>query len=168
VYCAFGSATSARCAGAIAQDFPSLGIAVGGVTPLSISFGRQADAPVTFTGGGTAVIGPVGSLLLTNPTSTSLVVEGGADYATTAASGGAAAFVLFPPTPTAWTLADSADDQQFQISVADNTVRNLTLTITQISTGITLATGTLDQSGSGSMTYSDGSIAAITLWTLAN
>jgi hypothetical protein len=52
--------------------------------------------------------------------------------------------------------------------VVDNTVRNLTLTITQVSTGVVLATGALDQSGSGSMTYSDGTIVAITNWTLAD
>jgi hypothetical protein len=76
--------------------------------------------------------------------------------------------VLFPPTPTSWTLADSARDQQFQISVVDNNSRNLTMSITQISTGIMLDTGTLDQSGSGSIAYSDGSVAAVTLWTLAD
>jgi P pilus assembly chaperone PapD len=168
VYCTFGSSGSARCAGAIAQDFPSLGIAIGAVTPLRISFGRTVGAPVNFTGGGTAVTGPLGSLLLTNPSSTSLVIDGGAAYATTTASGSAGAFVLFPPTPTAWTLTDSAHDQQFQISLVDNISRTLTLSITQITTGITLATGTLDQSGSGTIAYSDGSIAAVTLWTLAD
>jgi hypothetical protein len=168
VYCSFGSAGSARCAGAIAQDFPSLGIAIGAVTPLKLSFGRDVAAPANFTGGGTAVTGPLGSLLLTNPASTSLVIEGGAAYATTTASGSAGAFVLFPPTPTAWTLADSAHDQQFQISLVDNISRTLTIKITQISTGVALATGALDQSGSGTIAYSDGSTAVITLWTLAD
>jgi hypothetical protein len=52
--------------------------------------------------------------------------------------------------------------------VVDNNTRNLTITIKQVSTGITLATGALDQSGSGTITYSDGSIAAIANWTLAD
>ena len=46
-------------------------------------------------------------------------------------------------------LADTAHDEQFQTSVADDTSRNFTLTITQVSTGTPLATGILDHSGSG-------------------
>ena len=52
--------------------------------------------------------------------------------------------------------------------MVDSNTRNLTITIKQVSTGITLATGALDQSGSGTITYSDGSIAAIANWTLAD
>jgi hypothetical protein len=37
-----------------------------------------------------------------------------------------------------------------------------------MSTGRTIATGALDQSGSGTITYSDGSVAVITNWTLAD
>jgi hypothetical protein len=65
-------------------------------------------------------------------------------------------------------LTDLAHDQQLQISVASNTTRNLTLTITKTTTGDTLATGVLDQSGTGTITYSDGSVAVITNWTLAD
>ena len=169
VYCAL-TEYSGACAGGIAQDFPALGLAIGAVTPLTLSYnGDSATSPVTFTGGGSAVTGPIGSLTLTNPSPTSFVLQGGgAAFASTTCSGGAAEFVLFPPTPTAWTLTDSGHDQSFSISVVDNTVRNLTLTITQVSTGVVLATGALDQSGSGSMTYSDGTIVAITNWTLAD
>jgi len=179
LYCGFlaSSATTPQCAGGIAQDFPSLGIAIGAVTPLALTLGSApplltlgtaTTGGVTFTGGGSAVTGPPGSLTLTNPNSTSLVIQGGAPYATTTASGSAATFSLFPPTPTSWMLTDSAHDQQFQIFVTDNTTRNLALSIIQVSTGQTLATGALDHSGSGSITYSDGSTAVITNWTLAD
>ncbi|HUO28864.1 MAG TPA: hypothetical protein VMU80_06595 [Bryobacteraceae bacterium] len=161
------SETQDACAGGIAQNFPALGIAIGGVTPLTLAI-STVNAPVTFTGGGTAVTGPIGSLTLTNPSATSLVIQGGTPYSTITANGSAAAFVLFPPTPTSWTLADAAHDQQFQISVADNTTRNLTMTIVQTSSGITLATGAVDQSGTGTITYSDGISVAITNWTLAD
>jgi hypothetical protein len=43
----------------------------------------------------------------------------------------------------------------------------VSVTIIQLSTGATLATGSVDQSGTGTITYSDGSSAAITSWTLA-
>jgi hypothetical protein len=55
---------------------------------------------------------------------------------------------------------------KFQISVADDTTRTLTGNITQISTGTVLDTITLDRSGSGSITYSDGSVATVTNWLL--
>ena len=179
LYCGFtaASSTTAQCAGGIAQDFPELGLAIGAVTPLTLTLssppplltlGAVTKGGVTFVGGGSAVTGPIGSLKLTNPSPTSLVIQGGTAYASTTSSGGAAAFSLFPPTPTAWMLTDSAHDQQFQISVVDNTTRNLILTIQQVSSGSILATGALDQSGTGTITYSDGTTAAITNWTLAN
>jgi hypothetical protein len=168
VYCAFGSASTAQCAGGIAQDFPALGMAIGAVTPLTLTVGQAVTDPVNFTGGGSAVTGPLGALTLTNPSPTRLVVVGGAPYASTTASGSAAGFELFPPAPTSWMLTDSAHDEQFRISVNDDTTRDLTMTIIQVSTGNTLATGTLDQSGSGTITYSDGTTAAVTSWTLAD
>jgi P pilus assembly chaperone PapD len=161
------SETTNTCAGGVAQDFPALGIAIGAVSPLTLTM-PTGTAPVTFTGAGSVVTGPIGSLTLTAPSPTSLVVRGGTAFTSNACSGSAGAFELFPPTPTAWTLADSAHDQQLQITVVDNSTRNLTITIKQMSTGTTLATGALDQSGTGTITYSDGSIAAITNWTLAD
>ena len=63
---------------------------------------------------------------------------------------------------------DSANDEKLEISVIDNTIRNLSLTITKVSTGDTLVVGTIDQSGTGTIIYSDGRSAAITGWTLAD
>jgi hypothetical protein len=123
---------------------------------------------VTFTGGSSIVTGPIGSLTLTNPSSASFVIQGGAPYATTIASGGAAALALFPPTPTGWTLTDTASDEKLDIAVIDNTARTLSLTITQVSTARALVTGTIDQSGTGTITYSDGKGAGITNWTLTD
>ncbi|MGC4056439.1 MAG: hypothetical protein QM757_47185 [Paludibaculum sp.] len=167
LYCSLADSTS-DCAGGIAQDFPTLGLSIGAVTPLRLSYGNSTSDPVTFTGGGTAYTGPLGALTLTNPAPTSLVIQGGTQFSSTTSSGGAAGFNLFPPTPTGWNLTDLAHDQKFQISVVSNTVRNLTLSITQISSGTILATGALDQSGSGTLTYSDGSTTVVTNWTLAN
>jgi hypothetical protein len=161
------SETANTCAGGVVQDFPALGIAIGAVTPMTLTM-SAVNAPVSFTGAGTVVTGPMGSLTLAAPSTTSLVVRGGTAFTSNACSGSAATFELFPPTPTSWTLADSAHDQQLQITVVDNNTRTLTMTIKQVSTGITVATGALDQSGSGTITYSDGSIAAITNWTLAD
>jgi len=105
---------------------------------------------------------------LTNPNPTSLVIQGGTDFATTTASGSAGAFELFPPTPTSWTLTDTTHDEEFEIALDNNTTRDLNITIIQVSTNETLATGTIDQSGSGTIMYSDGTTATITNWTLSD
>jgi len=165
------TSATAQCGGGIAQDFPLLNLAIGAVTPLNLTIPFDAlgdPSGVTFMGGGTSVTGPPGSLTLTNPAPASLVINGGSSFATTTSSGGAAAFSLFPPQPTAWSLSDAAHDQKFSISVVDNIARNLAATIVQVSTGKTLATATLDQSGTGAVTWSDGTTAAITSWTLAD
>jgi len=70
--------------------------------------------------------------------------------------------------PTSWTLSDAAHDEKIVVQVTDNTTRDSSITITSISTGSVIATGQVDQSGTGSITYSDNSKAAITGWTLAN
>jgi hypothetical protein len=170
VYCVLSDSTTDPCAGGIAQDFPALGLAIGAVTPLTLTVNLNGVTdPVQFTGGGTAVTGPLRSLTLMNPNPpTSLEIQGGTDYATTTASGGAGAFELFPPTPTSWTLTDSAHDEEFQITLASDTTRVLNITIIQVSTKATLATGRIDQSGFGSITYSDGTAATITNWTLSD
>jgi hypothetical protein len=171
LYCVDNGTPTSPCVGAVAQDFPALGLAIGAATTLNLTVNQDADGKPTnviFTGGGSPVTGPIGSLTLINPSETSLVIQGGTVYTSTTVSGGAGAFDLFPPTPTSWTVTDAAHDEQFQISVIDNTTRNSNLTITQVSTGKTLATGSVDRSGTGNITYSDGSTAAITAWTLAD
>lgn len=161
-----GVFTNSPCSGAVAQDFPALGIAVGSVIPITMNGTTTSGG--TFAGGGSTVNGPMGSLVLTNPTPASFVIQGGTPFGTIATSGSAAAFSLFPPTPTGWSVTDTGHDLKFEISVVDNVARTLSLTIKQVSTGKTLATGTTDQSGTGRITYSDGSSAAITSWTLEN
>ena len=159
------------CQGAVVQDFPALNLAIGSVTQINLVIASNAQGQATsvsFSGGGSAVTGPIGSLTLTNPSPASFVIPGGTAFASTTNSGSAAAFGLFPPTPTSWTLTDAAHDQRIQISVIDNTSRNSSVTIKRVSSGATLATGTVDQSGTGSITYSDASTAAITSWTLAD
>jgi hypothetical protein len=170
LYCNIMSgAASLDCAGAVAQDFPNLNIAIGAVTPLTLveEQGSSNDLhPMTFYGTGSVVTGALGSLTLTNPSETSLVISGGTAYAAPVVNGSVGSFDLFPPTPTSWTLTDATHDQKIVISVVDDTTRDTSILITQISTGNSLASGTVDQSGTGSITYSDTSMDAVTNWTL--
>ncbi len=162
------SSATLPCAGGIAQDFPALGMAIGAVTPLTLIVESLAtDGPLTFSGTGSTVNrGPLGSLILTAPSATSMAITGGTTFASYSSMGGAGAFALFPPTPTSWVLADPASGLQVQITVLNNTMRNLSVAIAQTSSGAMLATGAVDQSGTGTITYSDQSVEQVTSWTL--
>lgn len=156
------------CAGGIAQNFPALDLAIGAVTPLTLKLDNDTGK-VTFSGNGSTVdSGALGSLTLTAPSATSMLITGGKSIASYSSSGSAAQFALFPPTPTAWSLKDAVSGLEFQIQVVSNTTRNLTFTIAKTSSGTAIATGAIDQSGTGKITYSDGSSATITNWTLAD
>ncbi len=153
------------CQGGIAQDFAGQSAAFGSVTTLALD--STAAGTLTLSGTSLLTSGALGALTLTQPTATSMVVNGGSTYGTTADAGGAASFTLFPPTPTGWNVTDTAHDQVFAIAVADNSVRNLVGTLKRISTGATVATIALDQSGTGTITYSDNTTAPITSWMLS-
>ncbi len=166
--CALSANISVPCQGGIVQSLPTLARAIGSVTSITLTpTDTSGSGPVTFAGTSVLTTGSLGSLTLTAPLPLSLVVQGGAPYGTSSATGGEATFSLFPPTPTGWTISDPGHDQAFTIDVASNTVRNLVGTITRISTGAVLASIALDQSGTGTITYSDGTVAAVTSWTLA-
>jgi hypothetical protein len=118
--------------------------------------------------GSSLVSGPLGGLQMTSPTPQTLAISGGTPYGTAAFKGYAGDLVVFIPTPTGWTATDAAHDQQFQVALSDDVNRNFSGSITKISTGVTLTTFTVDRSGTGTITYSDGSKAAVTNWLPAD
>jgi uncharacterized protein YjdB len=165
--CSLEANKQVPCQGGIVQNFPGLSRAIGSVTSITLTPPATEGGPVTFVGGSVLTTGSLDALTLTAPLPLSLLVQGGAQYGTTTAGGGEATFSLFPPTPTGWTVSDAGHDQSFTINVVSNSVRNLVGTVTRISNGAVLATVALDQSGTGTITYSDGTVAAVTNWTLA-
>jgi hypothetical protein len=153
------------CQGGIAQNFPQLSTAYGSVTTLALD---STNAGVLhLTGTSLLTSGAMNALTLTQPTSTTMIVNGGSVHGTTTDTGSAGNFSLFPPTPTGWSVTDAAHDQVFTIAVVDNTTRNSAATLKRISTGETLASITLDQSGTGTIIYSDGASAPVTGWMLS-
>ncbi len=163
--CSVAGATSTiPCEGGVAQNIPALAKAFGSVTQINLS--QNAANGVDFTGGSVLTSGALDALTLGAPTTTTLAIQGGTADGTATASGGAAAFALFPPTPTGWAVTDTTNDMKFQIDVVSNAVRNLVGTVTQISTGHVLATLALDQSGSGTIAYSDGTSGPVVSWLL--
>jgi hypothetical protein len=158
------------CEGGIAQDFPKLNEAVASVTPLTLTLeGKGGSKGVTFSGKkSNMVTGALGALSITTPTQFKLGIGGTSDrYGTAVTTGAAATFSLFPPKPTSWTIVDKDHDATFSIAVQSNKTRASKGKVIQTSTGHTLATFSVDQSGTGSITYSDHSTATITSWLLS-
>jgi len=162
------SDTVLDCQGGIAQDFVGLGHSLGSITPLVLTVGSAVSDPITFTGSGrTTTTAGLGALSVTAPGGM-LALAGAASQQTAATTTGqAGGFVLFPATPTGWTVTDQPDDVMFSISVIDNTTRALAATVTQLSTRKVLATLSLDQSGTGTVTYLGQKPAPVTSWLLS-
>jgi len=120
------------------------------------------------SGASSAVSGAVGALQVYAPTIQTLTISGGEPYGGATFTGHYGDLAIFPPTPTGWAATDSAHDQQFQVTLGNNTTRILTGSVTSTTTGKTLATFSVDESGTGSITYSDGSKAAVTDWLPAD
>lgn len=166
--CQSASDSVLNCQGGVAQDFRELKQSIGSITPLQLTVGGDVSTPISFTGSGNSTaVAAIGALSIVSPDAKNLQLQG-ATPATGAitTSGQAGGFVLFPPTPTGWTVADPADDVSFTINVTDNTTRSLAATVTQLSTKKVLATLALDQSGTGTISYAGEKPAPVASWML--
>lgn len=130
----------------------------------TLALDSTAAGVLTLSGQAVLTSGAVGALTLTVPDATSPLIAGSANYGTAADAGIAASFMPLPPMPTGWTVTDAVDDQIFTISLVDGITHNYAGAVKRINIGATLATFTLDQSGSSTITCSDGSTASITTW----
>lgn len=164
-------AQALSCSGGIVQTFASLGITLGSVSPLTLS-GNDIDASLDFSSTIPASFssGAPGSLSLgyTDATDQALKITGGSAYGSDEITGHVAEFSLLPPPPTSWTANDPGHDLHFSISVLDATTRSLDVAITRISNHAARASGHVDQSGSGTITFSDGSSAEVRSWVIGD
>jgi hypothetical protein len=158
--------TAIPCTGGVLQNVPSLALAIGSVTPLTLHV-TAFDAPMTFEGN-TAVLttGAINALTLTAPSHSALNISGGSVWGTSTQQGGTGTFSLFPALPAGWTIIDTAHDMKFGIDFTN--AENSTGTVRQISTGTVLATVVVNGSGTGTVTWSDGAVATVTGWAIAN
>ena len=166
--CQSVSDTVLNCQGGVAQDFADVGHSLGSITPLQLTVGADTSQPISFQGSGSSTaVAALGALRIVSPDSATLSIQGATPTTgATTTLGQAGGFVLFPPTPTGWTVADTAGDVSFAINVVDNTSRALAATVTQLSTKKVLATLALDQSGTGTITYAGQKPAAVASWML--
>jgi hypothetical protein len=158
------------CEGGIAQSFPGLGVSLGSVTPITLTLKAAGTDQYTVkfaSSRSTMERDSLGALAI-GTTSNSLlqVTGGGTTFTSDATTGTAGRFALFPPTPTGWTITDSATNVTFAISVLNNATRQLRGSVTTTS-GKNLAKLSVDRSGTGSITYANGVTDPITNWLLS-
>jgi hypothetical protein len=174
--CAFSDLTKKPpppfpCSGGIAQNFTKLKEALASVTPLTLTLAPSGkNFSVSFAGSKSDMVtGALHALSITAPTDSSLGIGGKQEkYGSAVTKGSAAKYSLFPPKPTSWSVTDKPNDTMFAIAVTSDSTRDSRGEVTKISTGKMLASFAVDQSGTGSITYSDGSSATITSWLLSD
>ncbi|MGP8161911.1 MAG: hypothetical protein ACLQGJ_11960 [Candidatus Dormibacteria bacterium] len=161
------------CSGAIEQPFPQLGLSLASLTPLTITLTPLAGSTgssygVAFAGTqSTLETGPAGSLSITTPTATTFAIGGtGTVTGSDSISGNAALFALFTPAPTSWSVVNANDKTSFTLSIVSGSTQGALTGSVTTAAGKSLAQLTLDQSGTGTISYTGGSSAAVTSWTL--
>lgn len=158
---------SITCQGASAQDFPLVKKSVAALTEITMkpdAFGKIKFAQAV---PGKLVVGALGALSVAAAADGTIKIKGsGAKWGTDTLAGGVGAIVLFPPKPTAWTLADSGNKTKFKLELKDDVFQKFKGSVTRAD-GKVLAPFSLDASGSGSITYSDGVKASIAGWAIA-
>jgi hypothetical protein len=158
------------CAEGIAQNFPLIGMATASVNPLALHIvASDGVSSVTFTQNGHATLytGAIDALSLSVSAKNKIVLGGGASlYGVDKLSGGTALFGLFPPRPTKWVAKDVRHNAEFAISLVSDVTRRLAGTIGPINGTTPLATISVDQSGTGRITYSDATSANVSSWVV--
>ena len=154
------------CQGGVSQDFPVIGASLGSVTKLRLVPGTKS---LTFSGStSTRASGALGALSIVSKDTKNLSIAGAQESRSGIVTKGAAGgLVLFPPTPTGWTVTDAKDDVAFTIEVTSNGTRKLSGWVTQLSTEKKIATLAVDRSGTGSVTFAGEQPIAISGWLLA-
>jgi hypothetical protein len=152
----------------VAQDFPSLGMAFGSISPLKFIAPALNSGGISGFGDSNTPIqqGPLGSLSLTAPGGTSLAISGGAPWSNFYGSGTLGDFALFPPAPTYWDVTDYLTWRDFIVGLATSPATGFTLSEGKPFTTTILVSGATDQSGTGSITWTDGSVSPVNSWTL--
>lgn len=159
------------CGDGIAQDFPVLGISTASVNPVILHMVTSSGiTSITFKQDKRATLytGALGALSVSvNPRNKIVLTGDATPYGADKIAGKAALWGLFPPRPTQWTINDAGHDADFSIALRSDLTRKLTGTITSSAMSTPLATMAIDQSGTGRISYSDGTTANVSSWIIA-
>jgi hypothetical protein len=155
------------CVEGVAQDFPTIALSTASLTPITLQLAASGKVTFKQTSPAKLVTGAIGALSIKVAASGKVTIAGtSTPFGTDKLSGTAAELVLFPPKPTKWTIVDAAHTTTFSIQLLDDTTRNLGGSVATTG-GTELAPITLDQSGTGLITYSNGVKAAISSWAIS-
>lgn len=155
------------CVEGVAQDFTAIAQSTASVTPITLHLDNSGKVTFKQTSPAKLVTGPIGALSIDVAASGKVKIAGTSTaFGSDKLSGTAAALVLFPPKPTKWTIVDAAHTAKFSTQLLDDATRNLGGSIETIG-GSELASITLDQSGTGLITYSNGVKAPISSWAIS-
>jgi len=157
------------CQEGIAQDFPALKMALGTINNVILTIhvvGPDIDSVALSGSSAKLVTGKLGGLSLTLSSPTTLAFQGTNQVVGTGTTGGGSPiFSMIQPSTTHWSFNDGQHATKFSISTGNNlhstgTVVNST---THATTNLQV-----DQSGTGTIAYSDKSKAKITNWVLSD
>ena len=161
----FGAQTQLTATGLIAQYFTDLAAELGSTTPLLLK--TVGNESLAFAGTGTGYTGTQSALSIVPEDLFTLKIVGGtSNTSSLVVNGFAGSFSLLPAVPTGWTVVDQAGDLKFETNVVSETIRNSVATVTRISTGQVIARAAVDQSGTGTVTYSNGATGIVSNWVL--
>lgn len=150
----------------IAQKFASLSRSLASIATLTLT--REKN-DTKFSGKKSEIASSSGKLSITEPKILTLGVGGAhKDIGSANTTGIITGSAFFPSTPTKWTVTDAANNAIFAIALNSNQTHDSTGTINNKSTGATLAQFSVDESGTGSITYSNKTTAKISGWILSN
>jgi len=152
----------------VAQTLASAAGDLASVTPITVTVSRNSDRATFVANNAKLARGPSGKLGISAPTNHSLDITGpDTAIGTAAGSGVFAVFSVFPKGPTSWVSTDTGNNVRFSISMAKG-AKTLNGTIKTVSNSATLATFSVDVSGTGSITYSNNKKATIKSWIITN
>ena len=165
-----GASDVFSCHEGVAQDFPALKMSLGTIANITLVLTQISGTKYSVVvSGSTAKLatGKLGGLSITTTGPSSIGFQGQATIVGGGStSGSSPVFGAIPPASTTWTFNDAPHVTKFSISTASN--QTSSGKVIDTTTHATLATFEVDESGTGTITYSDKSKAKITNWTLSD
>jgi hypothetical protein len=153
------------CTGGVAQDLPSLDEALGVIAPIDLS-GIFTGAVTITSRKSQTVTAALGKLSIKASGASVAFAGKHAAFGSSSGTGTVADFELLPSTPTSWSVTDAKHGVVFAVDLQSDLSSTGTVKTTAASPA-TLATFAVDESGTGSITWSDSSTDNIVAWTIS-
>jgi len=165
--CSVAQTGNATCSVAVDDHVAALNEDNAVVENVSVSLTSAPTVSETFSGTGSAYVGGLNSTTVNQQGAYSWVVTGGSPVDTASLSASYGLNGSFLTQTATLTITDSANGGS--VSVTYNpTSQSYSGTLSQTSTGATLATFNVDATGAGAVTYSDGSSDSVANYMISS